>query len=84
MKRIILITAIAISILSCKKEVPQPSSVTTVDCYCNKVISVVTTGPSQGFFSSTYVTYNECSKEELTKTYTSTNLAMHPKVGDCW
>lgn len=73
----LMILLIALTLFSCSTETEKQS-----DCNCDRVMSVQTFN-ILGTYKAEYITINECTQVQKSKSYSTTNYNTLPKVGDC-
>ncbi len=82
-KTILILSAVALTFASCKKEDVQPNITTTTapDCNCDRVVSVNSFNLPDGTMFGDYVTVNDCTNFQQNHSFTGVNNK--PSIGDC-
>ena len=84
MKKVLLVlTMVALTFASCKKEDVQPNIPTTPapDCNCDRVVSVFSFNLPGGTVSGNYVTVNDCTNFQQNHSFSG--IYNKPSMGDC-
>lgn len=87
MKKIALILAAAL-IFGCSADEAPTTTPPVADCNCDRVVEVSTftivgtpTNPTN--YHSTFITINDCTQIQRSKTHNTNNLSLVPKIGEC-
>jgi hypothetical protein len=89
MKKLILVSALAIGLFSCQKEEVTPQPVTPVkNCNCDRIVNIVRAKYSfpghQTTYFATITTVNDCSNWQKQYEYESYYSIYSKKEGDCY
>jgi len=95
-KTILILSALALTFASCKKEEIEPVVTPTTneyipDCDCDEIVSVGTTfsipgnigDPNGPYQYGSYVTINQCTEVQVNRTWHQIDGDSKPIVGDC-
>ena len=89
MKKLVLVSALAIGLFSCQKEEVTPQPVTPVkSCNCDRIVNIVRAKYSHpghpNTFWATITTVNDCSNWQKQYSYESNYSIYSKKEGDCY
>lgn len=85
---LIFLALLSFLIVSCSKSSEEETSA-NANCDCDRVMSKTTfnvLGTPQNpsvTYHTTYITINDCSQVQKTKTHNTTNVDLIPKIGEC-
>lgn len=87
MKKLLVLALLALA--SCSPETATEDVTPTPNCDCDRVVEVFTfvvvgtpENPALNYVSR-YTTINDCTQIQKTKSYTTTNPDLSPKVNQC-
>ena len=89
MKKLVLVSALAIGLFSCQKEEVTPQPVTPAkNCGCDRIVNIVRAkyshpGHTTKYFA-TITTVNDCSNWQKQYEYESIYSIYSKKEGDCY
>ena len=93
-KTILILSAVALTFASCKKEEITPTTPITItepDCNCDEIVSVGPTfnvvgnigDPNGPYQYGSYVTINQCTEVQVNRSWHEFDGDSKPVVGDC-